>query len=111
MRLLVVGSVALDTLESPFGKVEDSLGGSAVYFSIAASIMGPVRLVAVVGQDFPEEHLQLLDRRTIDLKGLETVPGQTFRWSGRYGFDLNQAVTLDTQLNVFEKFDPQLPEE
>lgn len=109
LRLLVVGSVALDTLETPFGVAEDALGGSATYFSVAASTLAPVRVVAVVGEDFPSEHLATLAARTIDLTGLQKEPGRTFRWSGRYGYDLNQAITLDTQLNVFEKFDPQLP--
>ncbi|MFO7768291.1 MAG: PfkB family carbohydrate kinase [bacterium] len=110
MSLLVVGSAALDTLETPFGKAEDALGGSAVYFSVASSALTDVRLVAVVGEDFPTEHIETLAGRPIDLTGLERAEGCTFRWSGRYGFDLNQAITLDTQLNVFEKFDPQLPE-
>lgn len=109
MDLLVVGTVALDTVETPFGSVEDALGGSATYFSVAASLLAPVRVVAVVGDDFPREHVELLRGRGIDLEGLESVPGRTFRWSGRYEDDLNQAITIDTQLNVFEKFDPQLP--
>ncbi len=109
MSLLVVGSVALDTVETPFGKVEEALGGSATYFSVAASLLSSVRMVAVVGEDFPQEHVELLRGRGIDIEGLERVPGRTFRWSGRYSFDLNQAITLATQLNVFESFDPKLP--
>ncbi|MCK4771954.1 MAG: sugar kinase [Candidatus Latescibacteria bacterium] len=109
MSLLVVGSVALDTVETPFGKVEEALGGSATYFSAAASLLTGVRVVAVVGDDFPAEHVEMLQSRGIDLEGLGRVQGRTFRWSGRYGFDLNQAITLDTQLNVFENFDPELP--
>ena len=110
MALLVVGSVALDSLETPFGVREDVLGGSATYFSTAASFFAPVRVVAVVGEDFPEAHVQFLRGRGVDLAGLERRPGRTFRWSGRYEFDLNQAHTLDTQLNVFADFRPELPE-
>lgn len=109
-ELLVVGSVALDSIETPFGRVDEALGGSATYFSTAASLLTSVRVVAVVGEDFPEEHLETLRGRGIDLEGLQRVPGRTFRWSGRYVDDLNQAVTLDTQLNVFETFDPELPD-
>jgi sugar/nucleoside kinase (ribokinase family) len=109
MALLVVGSVALDSLQTPFGVREDVLGGSATYFSTAASFFGPVRLVAVVGEDFPEEHVQFLRGRGVDLSGLERRAGRTFRWKGRYEFDLNQAHTLDTQLNVFADFRPDLP--
>ncbi|MFC1629360.1 PfkB family carbohydrate kinase [Gemmatimonadota bacterium] len=109
-ELLVIGSVALDSVETPFGSVEDALGGSATYFSAAASLLTEVRVVAVVGEDFPEDHLDTLRGRGIDLKGLRREPGRTFRWSGRYVDDLNQAVTLDTQLNVFETFDPELPD-
>jgi sugar/nucleoside kinase (ribokinase family) len=110
MALLVVGSVALDSLETPFGVREDVLGGSATYFSTAASFFAPVRVVAVVGEDFPESHVEFLRGRGVDLAGLERRPGRTFRWSGRYEFDLNQAHTLDTQLNVFADFRPELPE-
>ena len=110
MGILVVGSVAFDSIETPFGQVEDALGGSATYFSTSASFFTDVSLVAVVGEDFPEEHRNMLAERNIDLTGLQTAPGETFRWKGRYGFDLNEAHTLDTQLNVFEDFSPQLPE-
>jgi sugar/nucleoside kinase (ribokinase family) len=109
MALLVVGSVALDSLETPFGRREDVLGGSAAYFSICASYFGPTRVVAVVGEDFPEEHLSFLSSRRVDLAGLARRPGRTFRWRGRYDFDLNTAHTLDTQLNVFAEFRPELP--
>ena len=109
MSLLVVGSVALDSVETPAGKVEDALGGSATYFSTAASLFTGVRVVAVVGDDFPDEHVEKLLSRGIDLDGLERKEGATFRWSGRYSLDLNQAITLDTQLNVFESFNPKLP--
>ncbi len=109
MSLLVVGSVALDSVETPFGRREDALGGSATYFSTCASFFGPVRLVAVVGEDFPDEHSRFLASRGVDLAGLTRLPGRTFRWKGRYEFDLNQARTLDTQLNVFAGFRPELP--
>ncbi len=110
MSLLVVGSIALDSVETPFGSREEVLGGSATYFSTAASFFGPVSLVATVGQDFPEEHVAFLAGRGVDVSGLERRPGKTFRWKGRYEFDLNQAHTLDTQLNVFADFQPRLPE-
>jgi sugar/nucleoside kinase (ribokinase family) len=109
MALLVVGSVALDSLETPFGRREDVLGGSASYFSTCASFFGPTRMVAVVGDDFPEEHVRFFASRGVDLAGLTRVPGRTFRWKGRYEFDLNTAHTLDTQLNVFAEFRPELP--
>jgi sugar/nucleoside kinase (ribokinase family) len=110
MSLLAVGSVALDSLETPFGRREDVLGGSACYFSTCASFFTAPRLVAVVGEDFPEEHVRFLASRGIDLGGLVRRPGRTFRWKGRYEFDLNTAHTLDTQLNVFAEFRPELPE-
>jgi sugar/nucleoside kinase (ribokinase family) len=109
MSLLVVGSVALDSVETPFGRKEDILGGSATYFSTSASFFTPARVVAVVGEDFPEAHLNFLRGRGIDLEGLTREAGRTFRWSGRYGYELNEAQTLDTQLNVFQSFSPQLP--
>ena len=109
MPLLAVGSVALDSLETPFGRRDDVLGGSASYFSVCASFFGPTRMVAVVGEDFPEEHLRFFGSRDIDLGGLVRRPGRTFRWKGRYEFDLNTAHTLDTQLNVFAEFKPELP--
>lgn len=108
MSLLVVGSVALDTIETPFGKTREALGGSAVYFSCAASYFTDVSLIAVVGDDFPQDHVELLKKRGIDTSGLVVSPGHTFRWTGRYGFDLNEAHTLDTKLNVFEQFQPIL---
>jgi sugar/nucleoside kinase (ribokinase family) len=110
MSLLVVGSVALDSLETPFGRREEILGGSACYFSTCASYFGPVRVVAVVGEDFPQEHVDFLASRGVDLAGLVHKPGRTFRWKGKYEFDLNTAHTLDTQLNVFADFQPDLPE-
>ena len=109
-ELLVVGSVALDSVQTPFGKVADALGGSATYFSYAASFFTPVRLVAVVGRDFPRAHLDLLARRGVDLSGLQVSEGMTFRWAGEYGYDLNEAKTLDTRLGVFAEFRPSLPE-
>ena len=108
MSLLVVGSVAFDTVETHAGRREDVLGGSATFFSTAASFFTPVRLVAVVGEDFPEQHVLELKARGVDTSGLQRQPGKTFRWEGRYD-DLNEATTLDTQLNVFEHFKPDLP--
>jgi len=110
MSILVVGSVAFDTIRTPFGQADEALGGSATYFSAAASFFADVRLVAVVGEDFPDRHLEFLRSRRVDLGGLRRVPGKTFRWVGEYGFDLNQARTLETQLNVFADFAPQIPE-
>ncbi len=112
MSLLVVGSVALDSVETPFGKVKDALGGSAVYISVAASYFtAPVKLVGVVGGDFPKAHIKFLEDRNVDLDGLQIIQGgKTFRWSGKYHYDLNSRDTLLTQLNVFEKFDPVIPE-
>ena len=110
MSILVVGSVAFDTVKTPFGQVSDVLGGSATYFSTAASFFAEVRLVAVVGEDFPDRHLEFLRGRRVDLHGLQRVPGKTFRWTGEYGFALNEARTLDTQLNVFATFAPKIPE-
>jgi sugar/nucleoside kinase (ribokinase family) len=96
-------------VETPFGRRDSVLGGSASYFSTSASFFGPVRLVAVVGGDFPEEHLGFLASRGVDLAGLSRRPGDTFRWSGRYEYDLNTAHTLETRLNVFADFRPELP--
>lgn len=110
MSILVVGSVAFDSVETPFGKAEDVLGGSATYFSTSASYFTDVKLVAVVGEDFPDEHIAGLKGRGIDIGGLKKVPGKTFRWKGRYGYDLNQAHTLETHLNVFSSFNPEIPE-
>lgn len=110
MSLLVVGSVAFDSVATPFGQVEEVLGGSGTYFSTSASFFTDVRLVAVVGEDFPPQHRDFLASRNIDLSGLQTSPGATFRWKGKYGFDLNEAQTLETHLNVFQTFQPQLPE-
>lgn len=109
MGILVVGSVAFDSVETPFGKVENVLGGSATYFSTSASFFTDVNLVAVVGEDFPQEHLEFLKSRNIDLRGLDREGGKTFHWKGKYGYDLNEAQTLETHLNVFESFKPQIP--
>jgi sugar/nucleoside kinase (ribokinase family) len=110
MSLLVVGSVALDSVKTPFGEENDVLGGSATYFSVSAGYFTGVNLVAVVGEDFPEEHINLLKSNPINIDGLEKKPGKTFRWKGSYNYDLNEAHTLDTQLNVFADFDPKIPE-
>jgi len=110
MSLLVVGSVALDSVETPFGQKDEVLGGSATFFSTSASFFTPVRLVAVVGEDFPGAHVDFLQSRGIDLAGLIRSPGRTFRWKGRYTHQLNEAQTLDTQLNVFQHFSPELPQ-
>lgn len=110
-KLLVVGSVALDTVKTPFGEVTEVLGGSATYFSTAASYFTSVDLIAVVGQDFPDQHVNFLKGRGIDLAGLERRPGSTFRWRGEYSHQLNEAHTLDTRLNVFETFRPKIPEQ
>ena len=111
MSILVVGSVAFDSVETPFGKVDNVLGGSATYFSTSASYFTDVRLVAVVGEDFPQEHIDFLGSRNIDLGGLVRSHGKTFHWKGRYGYDLNEAQTLETHLNVFETFRPRIPEQ
>ena len=110
MSILVVGSAALDTVETPYGSVEDALGGSAIYFSAAASYFAPVNLVAVVGDDFPREQIEFLKKKNVDFSGLEVASGKTFRWGGKYGFDLNERDTLFTHLNVFEKFEPKIPD-
>jgi sugar/nucleoside kinase (ribokinase family) len=112
LTVLVVGSLALDSVQTPFGRVDDVLGGAASYFSLAASTFTNVQLVGVIGADFPQQHLDLLGTRPIDLHGLQRIQnGKTFRWAGRYDYDLNVAHTLDTQLNVFADFDPRLPEQ
>jgi len=109
MSILVVGSVAYDNLETPEGKRDDVLGGAATHFSTSASFFAKVHLVGVVGGDFRDEHVEFLRERGVDLEGLEVIEeGKTFRWSGHYMNDLNQAETLDTQLGVFGDFDPSL---
>jgi len=109
MSLLVVGSMAFDSIKSPFGEVERVIGGSATYFSLAASYLTPVRLVSVVGKDFPKGTLDMLSARGIDLQGLKVAEGITFHWKGYYEYDLNVAHTVKTELNVFEDFAPVLP--
>ena len=109
-EVLVVGSVALDDIETPFGRVKDALGGSATYFSLAARLYSKVNVVAVVGKDFPRCHVELLRAKGVNTEGLHVSDGSTFRWAGRYDYDLNTAQTLETQLNVFADFHPRLPE-
>lgn len=106
--ILAVGSVALDSVETPFGKVIDALGGSATFFSAAARFFLPVSIVAVVGKDFPSKHLTLIKNLGVDTKGIEVANGKTFRWQGYYDYDLNSAKTLKTELNVFQDFEPKL---
>jgi sugar/nucleoside kinase (ribokinase family) len=110
MSLLVVGSVALDTVETPFGRAEDALGGSATFFAAAASLFAPVQLVGVVGDDYPTADLAFLAERGVDLAGLERAAGESFRWSGVYSFDLNSRETLETRLGVFADFAPKIPD-
>ncbi len=112
MSLLVVGSLALDTIETPFGKAEEVLGGSSVYISVSASyFVEPVRLVGVVGSDFPKSAIEFLKSKNIDLTGLQIIDiGKTFRWGGKYHYDLNVRDTVYTHLNVFEHFKPVIPE-
>jgi sugar/nucleoside kinase (ribokinase family) len=110
MSILAVGSIAFDTIKSPFGEVNNLLGGSLTYFSIAASFFTNVNLVAVVGDDFGEEQLSVFRGRRIDLQGLEHASGKTFRWGGEYSYNLNSRETLFTDLNVFEGFRPKLPD-
>ena len=110
MSLLVVGSVALDSVETPFGKADEVLGGSATYFSASASHQCPVQLVGVVGSDYPVDRLESLRERRVDLGGLEQAEGESFRWRGRYRHDLNSAETLETRLGVFSHFRPKLPD-
>ena len=108
--ILVVGSVALDAVQTPAESASEVLGGAASYFCLSASIFAPVRLVAVIGEDFPAEHRRLLESRQIDLNGLQVQPGRTFRWTARYsGLRLEERLTLDTQLGVFANFHPTLP--
>ncbi len=109
MSILVVGSVAFDTVETPFGRAEKVLGGSASFFSVAASFFAPVSLVGVVGEDFGAKQLEAFERRHVDLQGLERMPGKTFHWQGKYSYDLNSRDTICTDLNVFEFFKPKIP--
>lgn len=109
MGILVVGSIAYDSVKTPFGETRESLGGSAVHFSAAASYFAKLNLIGVVGEDFQISELDFLKQRDVDFSGLQVQKGKTFRWKGRYGFDLNVAETLDTQLNVFGSFSPEIP--
>lgn len=109
MSLLVVGSTAFDTIETPHGTATDCLGGSSTYFALAARLFAPVRLVSVVGADFPAAHRQMLQQRGIDVSGVEQKAGKTFRWHGRYSNDMNSRETLDVQLNTFGDFQPKVP--
>ncbi len=109
MTLLVVGSIALDSIFTPFGETADALGGSAVYFSVAGSILHPIQVVGVVGQDYPVAELERLGNRGIDWSGVERVDGESFRWKGKYSYDLQSRETLETRLGVFADFQPKLP--
>lgn len=110
MSLLVVGSIALDSIETPFGSTADALGGSAVFFSCAASLLHPVQVVGVVGQDYPVDQLERLTSRGVDLSGVERQEGESFRWKGKYSYDLQNRETLETRLGVFADFTPTIPE-
>lgn len=110
-EILVVGSLAYDSISTPAGRVDRTLGGSANYFSLAASLYSKVRVVGVVGEDYDAKDLQMLTSRGVDIKGLQTKPGKTFHWTGQYKDDMNEAITLATELNVFEHFNPELPAE
>lgn len=109
-EILVVGSLAYDSISSPQGKVDKTLGGSANYFSLAAHHFAPVRVVGVVGSDYGDDDLQMLRSRDVDTEGLQIVEGKTFHWEGKYEGDMNDAITLNTELNVFEHFNPKLPD-
>lgn len=110
MSLLVVGSVALDSIHTPFGETTEALGGSAVYFSVAASLLTPVHVCGVIGDDYPVHELEQLAPRGIDWSGVERARGESFRWKGKYSYDLQSRETLDTRLGVFADFQPKLPE-
>jgi sugar/nucleoside kinase (ribokinase family) len=109
MTLLVVGSIALDSIFTPFGETADALGGSAVYFSVAGSILHPVQVVGVIGKDYPRQELENLAARGIDWGGVEQAEGESFRWKGKYSYDLQSRETLETRLGVFADFQPRLP--
>ena len=111
MPVLVVGSVALDSVETPFGKADNVIGGSGTFFSASASHLSPVQLVGVVGDDFPMAQLEPLKKRGVDMAGLEQATGESFRWRGRYRHDLNSAETLETRLGVFSHFSPKIPDQ
>ncbi len=109
MSLLVVGSVALDSIFTPFGETADALGGSAVYFSVAGSLLHPVQVVGIVGRDYPVHELDRLAARGIDWSGVERADGESFRWKGKYSYDLQSRETLETRLGVFAHFQPKIP--
>ncbi|MEE8410808.1 MAG: PfkB family carbohydrate kinase [Myxococcota bacterium] len=109
MNLVVVGTLAFDSVETPFGKRQEILGGSATFLATSASYFTKVQMVGIVGEDFPDEHLEFFQSRGIDTAGVDRVVGRTFRWSGVYEYDLNVRHTLETQLNVLEQFEPDLP--
>src|SRR5437016_7656716 len=111
MSILAVGSIAFDTVATPSGRAQDLLGGSATYFALAASYFTQVRIVAVVGEDFADQHEKVLKNRGVDTRGIQHAKGKTFRWGGQYLDNLNEAKTEFTELNVFEKFQPRIPEE
>jgi len=111
VSILVVGSVAIDSVKTPFGKREEALGGSATYFSVAASFFNKVNIVATVGEDFPKKYINLFKNKGIGTKGLHVAKGKTFRWEGRYDYDLNTAHTIATHLNVFQNFRPEVPKD
>lgn len=110
-NILVVGSLAYDSLKTPHGHVDRTLGGSANYFSLAASLYSQVRVVGVVGEDYDAQDLEMLTKRKVDVAGLQKMPGKTFHWTGEYKDDMSEAITLATDLNVFADFNPQLPKE
>lgn len=110
-EVLVVGSLAYDSVKTPHGKAQKSLGGSANYFAVSASLLAPVRVVGVVGTDYSDSDRAILANRKVDLSGVQIMDGQTFHWEGSYENNLNEAVTLKTELNVFGHFDPKLPPE
>ena len=107
--LLVVGSIALDSVATPFGQTADAPGGSAVFFSAAGAILHPVQVVGVVGTDYPLDALKTLEARGVDLSGVERAPGESFRWKAKYSYDLSSRETLETRLGVFADFRPKLP--
>jgi sugar/nucleoside kinase (ribokinase family) len=109
VSLLVVGSVALDSVQTPFGSTADALGGSAVFFAVAGCLLHPVQMVGVVGHDYPVDRLERMARRGIDLAGVERVQGESFRWKGKYSYDLQNRETLETRLGVFAEFQPRIP--
>jgi sugar/nucleoside kinase (ribokinase family) len=111
MTVLIVGTIGLDTIETPFGKKEAVLGGSCTHASVAASFFAPTAIVGVVGADFPEENLRFLNSRRIDTSGVRKLPGETFRWSGYYEYDMNTAHTKETKLNLYNSFDPVVPDD